>query len=455
MNKKKVITVIAILAVLAAALFFGRRFLNRSSGGEEAFAYVDIAENYTPFGSQGAAGNYYTGTVAAQETWSVSLDPEAKVKELLVAVGDEVTEGQELFIYDTEDAEAELEQLEIDLVRLNNEQTNLEESIKKLETEKSKTWDSSDKADYDLRIQETELELEEKKLDIEAKKNEIQKKKNSIEHSAVSSKISGVVSRISDQNSSAGFGSDNDNSYITVVKTGDLQIKGSASEMNIWDLSEGMAVIVYSRVDDAFWHGTISKIEYNDPSSAESMNGGEGSTKYPFFVTLDNTDGLMLGQHVYITKDQGQSDPRMQEGIWLYSYMIDEVTDPEHPFVWTDSDGRLEKREVTIGERDDSLGLVQILGGLELTDYVAQPMEGLTEGMKAVTMGEMVSENSGNPIEAEGGEILPEEENSDGNMDLDMESENYEGEDFSTEGEEFGEGSMISGTEKDSAAKNG
>lgn len=30
------------------------------------------------------------------------------------------------------------------------------------------------------------------------------------------------------------------------------------------------------------------------------------STSYPFYVELDSSDGLMLGQHVYIERDTGQ-----------------------------------------------------------------------------------------------------------------------------------------------------
>lgn len=426
-NKKKVAVSIAFSLAVAALLIGWKLFFRSGGSGGEAAVYVDTVENYTPFGAMSGAGNYYTGTVTAQETWSVNLDSEAKVKELLVAVGDEVAEGQDLFIYDTETAKSELEQLEIDLVRLNNEQTNLSDSITKLETEKSRTWDSADRADYDLRIQETTLELEEKKLDIEAKENEIARKKESIENAAVHSKIAGVVSRINDPESASSnpYGG-TDNSYITVVKTGDLQIKGYASEMNVWDLSEGQEMIVSSRVDDSTWHGTISKIEYSDPTSSEG-GMGETSSKYPFYIALDNADGLMLGQHVYVTKDMGQDDPKLKEGIWLYQYMVDETTDPEHPFVWAGVDGRLVRREVTIGGRDDELGLVQILDGLAAEEYIAQPEEGLAEGMKTVTMGEMISGQGDAPSEEEGAEEISEMEETGG--------EDFSGEDvMMTEG---------------------
>ena len=70
------------------------------------------------------------------------------------------------------------------------------------------------------------------------------------------------------------------------------------------------------------------------------------SSSYPFYVTLDSADGLMLGQHVYIEPDFGQQE--VKEGIWLYgSYLVFEE---ETPYVWAaDADGRLKKCQVETG----------------------------------------------------------------------------------------------------------
>ena len=48
------------------------------------------------------------------------------------------------------------------------------------------------------------------------------------------------------------------------------------------------------------------------------MDGGSDvstASKYPFYVTLDSSDGLLMGQHVYIEPDHGQG--QRQEGIHL------------------------------------------------------------------------------------------------------------------------------------------
>jgi len=94
-------------------------------------------------------------------------------------------------------------------------------------------------------------------------------------------------------------------------------------------------------------------------------------------VTLDNIDGLILGQHVYVEPDYGQS--RTAEGLWIPVWYISDVE--SSPWVWA-ANGRdkLEKRSVVLGGEDPELGLRQIVGGLEFTDYIAFPQEGLRAG---------------------------------------------------------------------------
>ena len=53
------------------------------------------------------------------------------------------------------------------------------------------------------------------------------------------------------------------------------------------------------------------------------------ATKYPFYVTLETSDGLMLGQHVYIEPGNGVNT----EGLHLMTaYIVD--TDGKEPYVW-------------------------------------------------------------------------------------------------------------------------
>lgn len=78
------------------------------------------------------------------------------------------------------------------------------------------------------------------------------------------------------------------------------------------------------------------------------------SSTYPFYVNLDSSEGLMLGQHVYIEPDEGQDEKKA--GIWLNDYFIVDA-DTDSPYVWiANGQNKLEKRDVILGQYDEDLG---------------------------------------------------------------------------------------------------
>ena len=95
-------------------------------------------------------------------------------------------------------------------------------------------------------------------------------------------------------------------------------------------ISEGQPVILRSRIDEnQTWTGTIQKIDTenaekgNSTSSyaGDSESGSQSSRSIPFYVSLDSSEGLMMGQHLYIELDEGQTEKK--EGIWIYSgYLV-------------------------------------------------------------------------------------------------------------------------------------
>lgn len=227
------------------------------------------------------------------------------------------------------------------------------------------------------------------------KRSEIEKIQDNINNATVYSKISGVVQSINESGSSD-MQTGTDNSFIKIMKTGDLRVKGTVNEQNIGQIYEGLPVIVHSRVDESLtWSGTVTKIDRENTQSNPyaSMFGGEGSSgsNYPFYVELSGSDGLMMGQHVYLEPDLGQNDAEAHQGIWLDSCYIDETTDP---FVWADDGGKLVKKPVTLGERDDELGKVQILDGLTESDLIAFPEDTLHEGMTTLDSAYMTEEET-------------------------------------------------------------
>ena len=97
-------------------------------------------------------------------------------------------------------------------------------------------------------------------------------------------------------------------------------------------------MIVRSRVDDSTWTGTVTKIDLEHPDNGNNDgyymgSSGTTATKYPFYISLDSTDGLMLGQHVYVEADYGQGD--VKEGLWLDEYYI--MQEDDGAYVWAEN----------------------------------------------------------------------------------------------------------------------
>ena len=336
--------------------------------------------------------------------------PYFEIEEIYVSEGEEVEEGQALFVYSTTKYEEDLQQARIDLERLHNEYDSTVETIAQLEKEK-KSASSSEQANYTVQIKEQNLTLKDKDLDIQMKEKEIEKLEDNIENAEVKSGIAGVVKSINESGSSSGNG---DNSFITVMKVGTYRVKGTVNEQNIGDLYIDAPVLVHSRVNDSVWRGKITKIDTENALTNDNAGYGTGnsesrSSKYPFYVELENSDGLIMGQHVYIEPDLEQGEESTGEGIWLASYMVDQ-TDPEHPFVWKDVRGRLQKQEVTISEVREELGRVKISEGLSPEDSICIPDGTLTPGMKTAPMSEKPEETENTEtMSEEGAEAVPSE----------------------------------------------
>ena len=147
-------------------------------------------------------------------------------------------------------------------------------------------------------------------------------------------------------------------------------------------------MILRSRTDNTqTWTGTVSEIDENPENNSNSGYGyyyGDSSdemtssSSYPFYVELDGTDGLILGQHLYIEPDNGQND--QTQGLRLdASFVV--VEDDGSCYVWAaDKRDKLEKRAITVGELDEALYQYEILSGLTEDDRIAVPSDSLQEG---------------------------------------------------------------------------
>ena len=389
-KKKQMIVIGAALAVVVAAgvAFAVVRSGGSSGGKSEHSVYVDSVADLCGLGSGNGLTDRFSGIVEPQKTWEIKLPSDKKVDEILVKEGDEVKTGDKLFTYNVEEMEENLAQAEIDLDRLANEIEQTKEQIVSLKKEKASA--SSDmQLGYTTQINTAENEIKRKEYEQKSKKVEIEKLKNSIANATVTSEMDGVVKSIQEDSQDSGdMGGMTGESgeFMTILATGSFRIKGTVNEQNMSAVIEGQSVLVHSRVNEDVWRGTMTAVDLENPEKNEnnyyvSSDSMDNSTNYPFYVELENADGLMLGQHVYIEMDYGQEEKR--EGIWLDSYYI--VQEDEKAYVWAaNSKDRMEKREVTLGEFDEELQKYQITDGLTEEDYIAFPDETIEVGNQAV-----------------------------------------------------------------------
>lgn len=411
MNKKKMGIIVAAVVAVVAATGGGAWYFLKGNGGPGNSAdkvYVETVESLT-FANSGSQSRF-SGVVEAQETWDVNKDTDREVKEVFVKKGDMVEEGTPLFEYDMDEVEGEIQQAQLELEGMQNEITSLQSQINQLTKERNAA-PAEDKFEYTADIQEKQNSIKQSEYNIESKKAEIQKKQESMEKAVVTSKIAGVVKAI---NESGMDMTGESAAYMTILAVGDYRVKGTVTETNVQFLSEGQQVILRSRIDEEqTWAGTISKIDtQNEEKSDNDMyydsSSAEKATRYPFYVTLESTEGLMMGQHIFIEMDEGQTEQK--EGIWLFEAYI--VQEEESTYVWAANEkNRLEKREVELGEYDEDLGAYEIISGLTEKDAIAFPMDGLYEGVTTVTDASEVDYSS--PLynqEGEEGDEMPEGE---------------------------------------------
>ena len=377
-RKKKILTIaggLILIAVIGTGVYFGTR---KTETSNTELAYVYRVSLMNP----ASQVQRMAGTVEPQETWEVQKSSDREVEQILVKAGDEVKVGTALFVYNTEQTQTELEEAQLEIERFDGEMENLKTQIAQLEKEKKKAAED-EKFSYTTQIQTAQTDLKKSEYEKKAKQVEISQKQDKIANATVVSEIDGIVKSIND-GSETDMNSSDSNAFITILATGDYRIKGKVNEQNLSEIQEGEKAIVRSRVDEnQTWSGTFTAVNKDEAENNNNKYYGATSTEttsssYSFYVMLDSSDGLLLGQHVYIEKDLGEE----QSGIWLDEGYI--VNADSKPYVWTENNkGKLEKRDVTLGEYNEETYQYEIQSGLEESDYIAFPQDFLEEGMKA------------------------------------------------------------------------
>lgn len=378
---KNKVTVLLLALVLLVGLLAG-------CGGEKAAVNVQSVAMITGYGTAGAF-NTCAGVVVAQDEIKIERKDDRKVAELKVAVGQEVKTGDVLFVYDMDEMRLTIEKAELEIESLKNNLADFDTRVAQLEKEKASA-PASEQLSYTVQIQSLQADKKETEYNLSVKEKELEALKQTDDSGEVLSPIDGKVQAINENG-----GTDNMTGealpYISLIQNGDFRVKGKINELNRDDFYQGAQVILRSRADSSrTWTGTITEIDQNNPDKGNTdgyyyYGGSDDTTQsstYPFYVALDSTDGLMLGQHVYIEPNDGRNDAA--DGLWLdASYLVG--TGDGGFFVWAaDKHDKLEKRTVTTDSYDEVLNRYEITDGLGVQDYIAFPAEDLQEGAPVV-----------------------------------------------------------------------
>lgn len=358
----------------ACALCLGLSLAGCSSKNQ---VYVQSVQSLVNLGGI-APGDRFSGMIVSENVTEIKKDEDKTVAELLVKEGQDVKAGQPLFAYDTEELQLNLDKQRLEKEQLEASIENYKEQIKTLEQALG-TVGGTTKLQYTIEIQSTQVDLKEAQIKLKTKENEVKKSEELLENANVTSPVDGRVQNISE-------GETDRNGqplpYITIQQIGSYRLKGVLGELQRGALTEGSRVEILSRTDPSQkWTGTVTLVDYENPSQdggngaynmmAMSGSGGEmgNTSKYPFYVDLDSTEGLMLGQHVYVQllTEAGQTSGPSISGAFI-CYNEDGTA-----YVWAEKGGKLEKRPVELGQYNAMADAQEITQGLSLEDYIAFP----------------------------------------------------------------------------------
>ena len=335
--------------------------------------YVQSVSDLTGFGGI-APGDRFGGLVVSENVTEIQKDADKTIDSLLVREGDDVTEGQELFSYDTEQLQLTLDKQRLELEQLQASIENYNTQIADLEKDQKKA-SANNKLQYTIQIQSLQVDLKEAELNLTAKEKEVAKSENILENAVVVSPVTGRIQSIS-ENGTDNYG--NPLPYISIQQAGSYRIKGTIGELQLGSITEGTRLKITSRTDNTLcWYGTVSLVDYESPIQGSNMDMYYGnsvdemssSSKYPFYIELDSVDGLLLGQHVYLELDTGNEE---STGFSISSAFVAYEEDGS-TYVWAENRNKLEKRPVTLGAYDMMTDTYEILDGLTEDDYIAFP----------------------------------------------------------------------------------
>ena len=358
---------------LSAALALVLALSLTACAKDENAVYVQSVKTLSGIGAI-APGDRFPGMVVSENITEVHKDNDKVVADTYVKEGDDVVEGQELFSYDMDQLQLSLDKQRLELEQLKATIENYKSQIEDLKKDEANAYGTA-KLQYTVQIQSMQVDLKEAELNLAAKEKEVAQSESMLVNITVVSPVTGRVTGVN-ENGYDNYG--NPLAYITIQQAGSFRIKGTLGELQRGGIVEGSRMKIVSRTDENLgWYGTVTLVDYESPSQGSDndmyiggmMDPMSSSSKYPFYVELDSSEGLLLGQHVYLELDTGEEETSALS-VSAAFVCYDENG---NTYVWAEKNGKLEVRPVVVGQYNYMLDTMEILEGLTEEDYIAFP----------------------------------------------------------------------------------
>ena len=375
------IGVASVLVVGAAAVLLLRQ-PNQAAAKDETAKIVLAKEGSV------ASSVLLSGSVTAQNEQYIYYDAsKGDLDEVLVSVGDQVSEGQALVKYSSTEAQAAYDAASRAVAKANRHINDLNESRNTAAATPSLSQAGLEGATGQAPAQSSGSataaidsqisDARDVRADAEAQLEKAQAQLNS---ATVLSTVEGTVVEVNRNVSKSPTG--NSQVLVHIVSNDNLQVKGELSEYNLANLSVGQEVTFTSKVyPDKTWNGKISYISNypkNNSEASSSLAGSNTGSKYPYTVDVTSEIGdLKQGFSVSVEVKS------MSKALLVPITSI--VMEEDKNYVWIlDENQKAKKVEVGLGNADAENQ--EITSGLtDGAKVISNPTASLQEGKEVKT----------------------------------------------------------------------
>lgn len=375
------IGVASVLVVGAAAVLLLRQ-PNQAAAKDETAKIVLAKEGSV------ASSVLLSGSVTAQNEQYIYYDAsKGDLDEVLVSVGDQVSEGQALVKYNSAEAQAAYDAASRAVAKANRHINELNESrntaaatpslpqagLEGATGQAPAQSSGSATAAIDSQISDAR----DVRADAEA---QLEKAQAQLNAATVLSTVEGTVVEVNRNVSKSPTG--NSQVLIHIVSNDNLQVKGELSEYNLANLSVGQEVTFTSKVyPDKTWNGKISYISNypkNNSEASSSLAGSNTGSKYPYTVDITSEIGDLKQGFTVSVEVKSTSKALI---VPISSVVMEE----DKNYVWIlDENQKAKKVEVGLGNADAENQ--EITSGLtDGAKVISNPTASLQEGKEVKT----------------------------------------------------------------------